>query len=78
MIHEAKVTFHTRMHLNFTRKQDALQYELEKEYDLYIMLDSIYLSILVDEENPLCKIQTKIVDFKRAKKGEPHPPQKDK
>ncbi len=63
MIHEAKITFHNLEYFNFTRKQDATSFKLGTEYDLYIMVDRIYLSLLVDHENPLCKIKTKLVDF---------------
>jgi hypothetical protein len=63
MIHEAKITFHNLEYFSFTRKQDATSFKLGTEYDLYVMIDRIYLSFLVDHENPLCKIKTKLVDF---------------
>lgn len=63
MIHEAKVTFHKLDLFNFHRKQDAETYKVDKEYDLYVMIDRINLSFLVDNNNPLCKVKTKVIDF---------------
>jgi hypothetical protein len=42
------------------------------------MLDGTYLSILVDEENPLCRVQTKMVSAKKIKKSESNQLQNDK
>lgn len=63
MIHEAKITFHSFQYFNFHRKQDAQNYKLGTEYSLYIMFDRNNLSFLIDHENPLCKIKTKVIDF---------------
>lgn len=41
------------------------------------MVDRINLSFLVDHENPLCKIKTKIIDFNVAKKDLPHHKEKE-
>jgi hypothetical protein len=35
----------------------------EKEYSLFIMFDRNNLSFLINHENPLCKVKTKVIDF---------------
>ena len=67
MIHEAKIVFHNREYFNFTRKQDADQFQLEKEHDLLVMVDRNYLTFLIDNENPLCRIKTRMIDFNPSK-----------
>lgn len=73
MIHEAKVTFHNLQYFHFTRKQEAQLYDVGREHEMNIMIDRINLTFLATNEDPICKIKTRTIDFNIADVDKPTP-----